>query len=356
MLLWRGKVGLMEILVAVWGVLAQMAPWLLGGFLMAGCVAVLMPEKLVSSVMGGARGWSGVLNAVLLGIPLPVCSCGVLPLAAGLRKAGAGKGAVAGFLISTPQTGIDSVMATYSLLGPVFALARPLAAFATGLVGGLAVNLTSGDARPLAKPTCHCCRHCNMAAGAASRRSVIVRIFHTAFVELLGDIVCPLAVGLIVASAMTVLVPEDFFVTVFGGNDWILMPLMVLVGFPMYVCSTASIPIAASLMMKGVSPGAALVFLMVGPAINATSIAMVSTLIGRRATVAYVTVIAIGSLACGIVINAFPFDVMPHVMPCCGIEHLSPIKHVAGIVLTVLMAFHLVRNKLKQTKKGNKEE
>ena len=109
----------MELLASVWSVLAQMAPWLLGGFLLAGVISVVMPTNWVSSAMGGARGWRGVLNAVLIGIPLPVCSCGVLPLAIGLRKAGAGRGAVSGFLISTPQTGVDSILATYALLGPV---------------------------------------------------------------------------------------------------------------------------------------------------------------------------------------------------------------------------------------------
>ena len=136
----------MTIVVSFWNVLAMMAPWLLSGFLLAGVVSIFLPKAWVEKTMGKSRGWRGILNAVLIGVPLPVCSCGVLPLTAGLRKAGAGKGAAAAFLISTPQTGLDSILATYSLLGPFFAVARPLAALLTGLVGGVAVDLVAhGD-------------------------------------------------------------------------------------------------------------------------------------------------------------------------------------------------------------------
>lgn len=130
----------MELLLSFWNVLAMMAPWLLAGFFLAGVVSVLLPRAWVVSAMGRAKGWRGVLNAVLIGAPLPICSCGVLPMTTGLKKAGAGKGAIAGFLIATPQTGLDSVLATYALMGPVFAVARPLAALATGLLGGIAVD------------------------------------------------------------------------------------------------------------------------------------------------------------------------------------------------------------------------
>lgn len=131
----------MDLFISFWNVLAMMAPWLLIGFFLAGVASVLLPREWVVRAMGRAKGWRGVLNAVLIGVPFPICSCGVLPLTTGLRKAGAGKGAVSGFLISTPQTGLDSILATYALMGPAFAIARPLAAFATGLLGGAAVDI-----------------------------------------------------------------------------------------------------------------------------------------------------------------------------------------------------------------------
>ena len=341
----------MDILVSFWNVLAMMSPWLLGGFLLAGVVSIFLPKAWVEKTMGKSRGWRGILNAVLIGVPLPVCSCGVLPLTAGLRKAGAGKGASAAFLISTPQTGLDSILATYSLMGPFFAVARPLAALATGIVGGITVDLVARgeqEAPPeTPKKCCCCCCHKSheqvavnggQAGGFCSR---VVQILKKAD-ELLGEILRPLLVGLFVAAAVTVFVPENFLADVFGGRDYLAMPAMVMIGFPMYVCSTASIPIALSLVLKGLSPGAAFVFLMVGPAINAASLATVSKLIGLRATVAYALVIALGSIACGVLVNLLPFEVLGRAASCCTGEHISWLEHGTAILLLIFVVRRLV--------------
>ena len=341
----------MKMLIAFWNVLAMMAPWLLAGFFLAGVVSVLLPREWVVRAMGRAKGWRGVLNAVLIGVPLPICSCGVLPLTTGLRKAGAGKGAVAGFLISTPQTGIDSILATYALMGPAFAIARPLAAFATGLVGGsVVITLTQDEtaetSEAAGKMACHCCCcHHNEHAHAtkSQKTNVIMRILRTGFGELLGEVARPLAIGLAISAVVTAFVPANFFATAFGGNDWLAMPAMVLIGFPMYVCSTASIPIAASLMAKGLTPGAAFVFLMVGPAINAASLATVSKLIGTRATVAYALVIALGAIACGIGVNALPSDLLPRIAEAGNVESVSWFEHAAAAILVLCLTSRLLR-------------
>lgn len=346
----------MKIGLAFWNVLAMMAPWLLVGFFLAGVVSLLLPRKWVVGVMGRARGWRGVLNAVLIGVPLPVCSCGVLPLTAGLRKSGAGKGAVAGFLISTPQTGIDSILATYALMGPVFAVARPLAAFVTGLAGGAAVDvLTRGEPdvaeaeKPKKEGHCCCC-HCHeraepSEAAHSDKANPLVQIFRTGYGELLGEVARPLAVGLVVAAVVTAFVPANFFATAFGGNDWLAMPAMVLIGFPMYVCSSASIPIAASLVAKGLTPGAAFVFLMVGPAINAASMTAVAKMIGIRASVVYALVIALGAVLCGIVINLLPMDVLPQVAADAATETLALWEHLSAALLVVLVAYGLIKGR-----------
>lgn len=353
----------MEILIAFWKVLAMMAPWLLGGFLLAGIVGVLMPREWAEKAMGKAKGWKGVLNAVLIGVPLPICSCGVLPLTQALRKSGASKGAAAGFLISTPQTGIDSILATYALLGPVFAIARPIAAFLTGIIGGETVNLMTKnekeDASPAPEKKGHCCCCCSghknpatadasapqigfpsghrYARGIVARENVILKSLKKSD-ELFTEIVKPLSFGLVVAALVTVLVPENFFATAFGGNDFLAMPAMVIIGFPMYVCSTASIPIAASMVLKGLTPGAAFVFLMVGPAINAASLSTVASLIGKKPTIVYALVISLGAILCGIAVNMLPFEVLPRISACCEVEHLSILEHVAAGVLVVLIA------------------
>lgn len=345
-----------EFAIAFWNVLAMMAPWLLGGFLLAGLVGICLPREWVVKVMGKSRGWRGVLNAVLIGVPLPICSCGVLPLTAGLRKAGAGKGAAAGFLISTPQTGIDSILATYALLGPVFAVARPLAAFATGIMGGVVVDaMTQSENEPVVEVPHHCCcchkkKHEgeNHATPVAGEGSFVVRVLKKAYVELLGEIVRPLVVGLLVAAVVTVLVPENFFVEAFGSCSWLALPAMVVLGFPMYVCSTASIPIAASLVMKGLTPGAAFVFLMVGPAINAASLATVSQLIGRKAAFVYALVIAGGALLLGSLFDCLPFEVLPRLVDCCTGERVSLLEQVAGVVLVLLIAFSLLPKREKK--------
>ena len=204
-----------DILLAFVHVFAMMAPWLVFGFLMAGIIAVWIPRSWVNRMMGGSSGFRGILRAVAIGVPLPICSCGVLPIAAGLRKHGAGKGPTAALLISTPQTGIDSILATYALLGPVFAVARPIAAVLTGVVGGAVVSAVGGeDASTVA-----------VEESAAGSRGVKA-IFWQAYRRLLGSVAKPLAVGLAVSALVTVLVPDNFFADAFHGSDWIAMPVM----------------------------------------------------------------------------------------------------------------------------------
>ncbi len=323
----------LDLLMAFASVFAAMSPWLVAGFFAAGVMAVWIPRAWVNRVMGGRSGFSGILRAVLIGVPLPICSCGVLPIAAGLRRNGAGKGATAAFLISTPQTGIDSILATYALMGPVFAIARPLAAAFTGLVGGAVVSAVGGD--DASAPA-------EDAAAPVSRG--LRAILWQAYRRLLGSVVKPLAIGLAVSALVTVLVPDGFFAGAFGGRDWLAMPVMALVGFPMYVCSTASIPIAASLVMKGVSPGAAFVFLMVGPAMNAMSVTTVASLIGRKAAAAYVATILAGAILCGCLVNAVMAAAPSAAQSaCCAAHALGPVHWLSAAFLAAMMAYNLIR-------------
>ena len=317
---------MLEIAKSFVHVFAMMAPWLVFGFLMAGVIAVWIPRNWVNRMMGGRSGFGGVLRAVAIGVPLPICSCGVLPIATGLRQHGAGKGPTAALLVSTPQTGIDSILATYALMGPVFAVARPIAAALTGIVGGVVVAAVGGeDAESAAVED----------APAGSRG--IKAIFWQAYRRLLGSVAKPLAIGLAISALVTVLVPDNFFADAFHGSDWIAMPVMALVGFPMYVCSTASIPIAASLVAKGVSPG------VVGPAMNAMSLTTVSALFGRKAAAAYVTVIIVGAILCGIAINLIP-NALPASAAAASSHHALGVVHWASAAfLAVMMAYNLVR-------------
>ena len=321
-----------DLLISFAGVFAAMSPWLVAGFLAAGVVAVWIPRAWVNRVMGGSSGFFGILRAVLVGVPLPICSCGVLPIATGLRRNGAGKGATAAFLISTPQTGIDSILATYALMGPVFAIARPLAAALTGIAGGAVVAAVGGD--DASAPSTD--------AETPSSRGMTA-ILWQAYRRLLGSVVKPLAVGLAVSALVTVLVPDGFFAEAFGGRDWLAMPAMAIIGFPMYVCSTASIPIAASLILKGVSPGAAFVFLMVGPAMNAMSVTTVASLIGRKAAAAYVATIIAGAILCGCAVNFFTDATAATEAARCASHGLTMLHWSCAVFLAVMMAYNLIR-------------
>lgn len=288
-----------------WKLIAIMSPYLLFGFFVSGVLSVLVPPDLVEKHLGG-KGLKQVVKASLFGVPIPLCSCGVIPVTASLRKSGAGKGAATAFLLSTPQTGVDSIAATFSLLGPVFAVFRPVAALITGVIGGMLVDFYDPEkndtqantvAREASKDDCHC----------ETGRKSIASVFTYGFVTMPADIGKPVLVGLVIAGLITVFVPGDFFVKTIGTGIG-MMFLMMLAGIPMYVCATASVPIAAAMIMKGVSPGAALVFLMTGPATNAAAITTVWRVFGKRSALIYLGTVAACALVCGLILDLF-FDV-----------------------------------------------
>ena len=282
----------------IFDLINSMAPYLLLGFLLAGLMHAFVPANLYRRYLGG-DSFRSVLNAALLGIPLPLCSCGVIPTAMSLRKEGASKGATVSFLISTPQTGVDSMIATYSLMGLPFALLRPLVALMTALMGGSLVNWLDDKG--------------NETAGCTSSSPVkeigqltfaqkIKSALHYAFVEMMQDIGKWLMVGLVIAGLITVFVPDSFF-AIFADKPLLSMLLVLAFAVPMYLCATGSIPIAVALMMKGLSPGTALVLLMAGPAVNAASMLVISKVMGRKTLMLYLLSIVSGAIGFGLGID-----------------------------------------------------
>ncbi len=286
--------------LSIWETLREMSPYLLFGFFVAGLLSVLVKPEVVERHLGG-RGFWQVVKAAVFGVPLPLCSCGVIPVAASLRRHGAGAGATTSFLISTPQTGVDSIMVTYSLLGPVFAVFRPAVAFLSGLLGGTLVNLFGHEkgAVEAAPPACtaECC------SGAENHRGSMARALRYGFVTLPRDLNKALLAGIVVAGAIAAVVPDDYLAGVLGGGIASML-IMMAVGIPVYVCATASVPIAAALIAKGVSPGAALVFLMTGPATNAATIMTVWRIMGKRIAAIYLASVAASAVAAGLVLDA----------------------------------------------------
>lgn len=342
-----------DFLIALLALMEEMAPYLLLGFLIAGVLHVFVPNTLYRKYLGGDNVRSVIL-AVLFGIPLPLCSCGVIPTAVGMHKDGASKGATTAFLIATPQTGVDSILATYSMLGLPFAILRPIVALVTGVVGGIITTLTGTTTNETSAVDIDA-----PAIESTPSGSPVVRALSYAFTDMLMDIGRWLVIGLVLAALITVLVPNDFFVA-YRGNYVINMLIVILIACPMYVCATGSIPIAVALMMKGLSPGAALVFLMAGPATNMASMMVLGKTLGRRTTITYLASIIVGAVGFGVLVDIllpvewFVIPMGHYHSACChdASLHTTWWQDASTIVLTLL----LVRALYLRFRKKNTEE
>ena len=282
----------------------EMSPYLLLGFFFAGVMHAFIPGMVYNRYLGG-KGFKSVFYGALFGVPLPLCSCGVLPTAMSLRKQGASKGATASFLISTPETGVDSIIATYSVLGLPFAVIRPVAAFCNAIMGGWLIN-KFGDKDEVvpvdaSAKTC-CCHHKQEETHHEGFLGKMREALRFGFVEMIEDIGKWLVIGLVIAGLITVFVPDEFF-ALFRGNTQLSMLLVLCIAIPMYICATGSIPIAVALMMKGLTPGAALVLLMAGPACNMASILLINKALGRKSLALYLASIITMAILWGHVVD-----------------------------------------------------
>ena len=387
----------------------EMSPYLLLGFLLAGLMHAFIPGRYYTRFLSKPTLGS-VINAAIFGIPLPLCSCGVIPTAMSLRKEGASRGAVTSFLIATPQTGIDSIIATFSLMGVPFAVIRPIAALITAVLGGWMVNtfVSLRDRRAhremaegtIVKTeetetcTCHCHCHENKAESCCTEgdsddhhhhhhhsgehhhhsshhhsshhhhsssaschchdRKIpntiggkIVEALRYAFLDMMSDIGKWLVIGLVVAGLITIYVPDEVF-TIFKDNTMASMILVLIISIPMYLCATGSIPIAVVLMLKGLTPGAALVLLMAGPACNMASILVIRKGLGFRTLVIYILSIVIGAVFFGCLIDWLQYsgmiDFTSRVSQTMEIKEggAGIIKWTSTIVLTLLLLFNLI--------------
>lgn len=301
----------------------EASPWLLFGLLIAGLVKAWVPEERLGRLLGG-RGMRAVITGALVGAPLPICSCGVLPAAIALHRGGASREAVTSFLVSTPETGVDSVALSYGILGPFMAVARPVAALFSAMVTGMAMTLLPAEATPPLKDggKCRdsgCGGSCSSSDTDDSSRPERTGTFWSrtrsgvryAFTDILDDFVGWLVVGLVLAAATMTWVPPQTLGAL--GSGIFAMVAMVLLGLPMYICATASTPVAASLLLAGMSPGAVMVFMLAGPATNIATIGVVRDLMGNRGAAVYVGGIVASSLVAGLatdaVVTEFGIDV-----------------------------------------------
>ena len=289
------------LLSEIWRLTNEMSPYILFGLFIAGILHILIPrDKIYNSF--SKNNTSAVVKASLFGVPLPLCSCGVIPVAALLRKEGAGKGPVISFLSSTPTTGIDSIFATYALLGPLFAVIRPVNAFFTGIFAGTLTNLMEKDKLVKSDIEFSCSICSTSSPHSHGKGEKIKKMFTYAFFDLVGDIGKWLIIGIVIGGLIGYFVPS-WLIEQYLGSPVIAYLLMLVIGIPMYVCATGSIPIAASLIMKGLTPGAGLVFLIVGPATNTATMTFIAGKLGKKPLISYLSAIVISAVLFGILID-----------------------------------------------------
>jgi uncharacterized membrane protein YraQ (UPF0718 family)/copper chaperone CopZ len=275
----------------------EISPYLLLGFFFAGLLHLFLGEKYIRKHFAKSGLWSTV-KAALFGIPLPVCSCAVIPLAESLRKDGASKSATMSFLVSTPSSGVDSILATYALMGPVFAIFRPIASFFSGILVGVVTHCKGGEKEDPPGPAA-----VETEQDKTQKKKSVKDLFVYGFQVLPTEIAKWLLIGVVVGGAISALVPDDFGAKYLLGSSLLNYVVILLISIPLYVCATGSIPIAASLIAKGVMPGAALALLIAGPATNSVTISFVFKRMGKRVAFFYLFSIVVVSVVCGLLFD-----------------------------------------------------
>lgn len=293
-----------NLLSIFWNLVVESAPWLLLGYFIAGVIKQVIPSEWVQKQLA-KPGLLSITKGALIGAPLPLCSCGVIPTALAVRKAGASKGATASFLVATPETGVDSIAFSYAMLGPIFAIARPISALISAVIAGVLVHKFDTDdvvAEPAPAPkSC-----CSMSKPKAEPEPPtlgerLVQAVQYGYGRMIADTAKWLFIGLTAAALVTAYVPQSFFLQ--WGDGVIAMLIMVIVGLPMYICATASTPVAASFLFAGLSPGAALVFMLTGPATNIATMGVIREQLGNRSLVAYLIGVIATAITAGLVLN-----------------------------------------------------
>ena len=319
---------------ATWLMLVDSAFLFIIGLVLAGLLWLVMNEKNISRLVSGG-GVKGVFKAALLGIPLPLCSCSVLPVASQFRRAGADKPSVMSFLISTPESGVDSIALTYTLTDPVLTVARPVTAFLTAFSAGIAETFFKDKHEIIPTVTngcgddCGCtCSNTNENAG---KKNFVIRILSSikyAFTDLLGDLAPYLFLGFVLAGLVGALIGDNLVnIPEVYRTGWVGYAGAVVIGLPLYICASSSTPLAAALLAAGFTPGAILVFLMVGPATNIAALVVFKKILGFWSTVRYLTAIVVVSIICGVLT-----DRVYSLMNISAEYHSRAAEHGAGLV------------------------
>jgi len=336
-----------NIIYAIVELWTAMAPYLLLGMFIAGILHVFIGTDFITRHLG-TNNLGSIIKASLFGVPLPICSCGVIPVAASLKREGASKSATLSFLVSTPTTGADSILASYSLLGPLFAIFRPLAAFISGITIGLLNFIFNRE------PQEKILEDHQHSKNELSAKKKIVEVFKYGFFELAEDIGKWLIIGVVIGGILTVAIPPEL-IEKFLPYQWMHFIIMLIIALPLYVCATGSIPIAAAILQMGFSPGATLVFLITGPATNTVTLSFVRSKLGKKSFYLYlISIIGIAVLA-GIIFN-YVFALLGanvNIISPHG-EHVNhTLRIVSGIILAILILIGLIKFKQEKIEMTN---
>jgi len=345
---------MLKFLGAFLDVFLDMSLYMLIGMVLTGVLSVVMKKQTVAKHLG-AKSRLPAVKAAAFGVPLPLCSCGVLPTTVYLSQNGASTSAVMAFLISTPQTGVDSIIATFGMMGLVFAVYRPIAAFISGVAGGALIQKIAGDHRMKDTQEAHEHDHagcegysCSVPEAAEEKLTIkekLKKMVNYAFVEFVDDIAVHFVIGVVIAALITLIIPTGFFESINISSGILAMLVMLIIGLPMYICSTSSIPIALGLMAKGISPGAAFVFLFAGPATNAASLSVLSKSLGKKTVAIYLAVTAVSAVGFGLLLDAIIgwFNLpMPQFSVQTHVHGISVLEIITGAIFGAVLLRSLI--------------
>ena len=328
--------------------LNAMSIYIIFGLLIAGILKQVIPENFVSSHLG-KNSTSSVIKATLFGIPLPVCCCSVIPLAQGLKKEGASKGAIQSFLISTPITGVDSILATYSLFGFVFVIFRIISSIIIAITVGLVQNFiqkhdnTKVDSHETSLETSSCCSSSSCAANNNVREGFsFIKVFTYGYVVLFNSMAKALLIGLVLGSLFVTFIPKEYTQILFE-NQFLTYIVIILFSMPLYTCATASLPLAAAFMLQGMSPGAVFIFLTAGPATSAITMSIVYKMLGKTSLIIYSSIIAILALLFGFIYDTF-FKELTLLTIITDHEHINIFNIISSVLMMVLIFYHLIKD------------
>lgn len=329
---------------SLWQLTLAMAPYILFGLLMAAILHETIPQSFMTKHLG-SRNISSVMKASLFGIPLPICSCGVIPLAKTIQNSGASKGSVLSFLISTPITGVDSILATYGIFGWIFTLYRVISSFIIAIIAGILTNIfDKNDTHIKTDEEEICC--CKNEYKTTQEKKINANSIARYMLQLFEDIAKSLFWGLIIGAMITAFIPENMSI-LFNQYNWLSYIVALFIGIPMYICATSSLPIAAGLMLSGVSAGASFVFLSAGAATNTVTMAFVKEALGKKSLLIYLSIIAFGSILFGIGLDML-FEIN-NINPATLISHkedVSLLSQISAFILWILIIFYLIKGYL----------